>query len=93
MALAPFVLATVAATDCGSQLVGFSAKPGRSTLTAIERIRSGTPSRICGIGSERIVTWAVSGSRYRAALTTMSPRSKGPATAGVIIAIESGAPL
>src|SRR5207342_1982629 len=45
----------------GAQFVGFIAKSGRSKLTSSERSRSGTPSRICGIGSETVLTWAVRG--------------------------------
>ena len=44
------------------------------------------PWRIVGIGSETVVTWAVSGSIRRAFRTTTLPRSKGPATAGVTTA-------
>jgi len=75
------------------QLVGFRTNPGRSILATIERIRSGTPSTICGIGSVFTVTWAVLLSRKTAARTTTLPRSNGPATAGVMKTSDNGAPL
>ncbi len=58
-----------------SQLVGLSVKLGRSRLTSSERSRSGTPSRIWGIGSETVFTWAVTGSTEIAERTTTLPRS------------------
>ena len=52
-----------------------------------------TPPNTSGIGSETALIWAVSGLTLSATLTTTVPRSYGPATAGVMIASESGAPL
>src|SRR6476646_5807715 len=43
--------------------------------------------------SETAWLWAVSGSTLSATRTTTVPRSNGPATAGVIVTSESGAPL
>ena len=52
----------VAPTENGSQLVGLSAKPGRSSAILTKRVRSGIPSWIWGSGSETAVICAVSGS-------------------------------
>src|SRR4051794_7323357 len=60
VAPAPLAPAALATTDCGEQLVGLSAKSERSILAVIERIRSGMPSSICGIGSVLTETWALS---------------------------------
>src|SRR6201996_6674835 len=65
----------------------------RSTLTAIERTSSLTPPNTFGIGSDTALIWAVSGLTLSATRTTTVPRSNGPATAGVTMSIDSGAPL
>ncbi len=93
VATAPLAPPIVAVTAFGSQLVGLIENPGRSIRATIDWMRSGTPSKIWGIGSEWIVTWVDSGSISSAALTTIVPRSKGPATTGVISTAEIGAPL
>ena len=49
-------------TALGSQLVGLSVKSGLSRRIESERMSSGMPCRIVGIGSEMAVTWAVFGS-------------------------------
>ncbi len=93
LAVAPLELPIVALTAIGEQLVGLRVKLGRSIRAVSERSRSGTPSRISGSGSVLTVTWVVSGLTKVAALTTTLPRSKGPATAGVMKTKETGAPL
>ncbi len=67
--------------------------PPRSRSTLIVRMSSFTPPNTFGMSSESAVILAVSGSTLSATLTTTVPRSYGPATAGVMTAIESGAPL
>ena len=67
--------AIVASTENGSQFVGLSANPWRSSSIRIKRVRSGIPSRICGSGSETAVTWAVTGSTEIATRTATLPRS------------------
>ena len=52
-----------------------------------------TPPNTFGIGSETARTSAVSGLTLSAARTTTLPRSYGPATAGVMNTMLSGAPL
>jgi hypothetical protein len=49
LAVAPSEPPILEVTLIGSQLVGLRVKSGRSIRTAIERIRSGMPSRICGM--------------------------------------------
>ncbi len=60
-------------TEKLEQLVGLMVKFCLSMLTWIERIRIGTPPMICGTVSETAETWAVSGSTWRATLTTTTP--------------------
>ena len=60
-------------TRRAEQLVGLIVKFGLSMLTWIERIRIGMPPMICGTGSETAMTWAVSGSTWRATRTTTAP--------------------
>ena len=67
--------------------------PLRFRFRPIERMSSLTPPNTSGIASETALTWAVTGSTFSATRTTTVPRSNGPETAGVITAIESGAPL
>ncbi len=57
----------------GVQLVGLIVKSGRSMLTWIERSRIGTPPMMLGTVSETALTWAVSGSTWRATRTTTVP--------------------
>ena len=57
----------------GEQLVGLIVKFGLSMLTWIERIRIGMPPMIEGTVSETALTWAVSGSTWRATRTTTTP--------------------
>ncbi len=56
-----------------------------------DRISSGMPSRIVGIGSLTALICAVVELIYSATRTTTVPRSNGPAIAGVMIARLSGA--
>ena len=77
----------------GAQLVGFMVNSARSRLTTTERRSSGIPSRIEGSGSETARTWALTGVDVERMRITTLPRSNGPATAGVIAARLSGAPL
>ena len=55
------------------QLVGLIMKLGRSMLTWIERRRSGMPPMISGTVSESAMTWASSGSMWRATRMTTVP--------------------
>ena len=81
-------------TGVGSQLVGLRVKSGRSTSTrTVAQVERDALRGSSGKGSETTVTWAVSGLTRRAVRTTTVPRSKGPATAGMMTAMESGAPL
>jgi len=89
----PRVEISCPSTASGSQLVGLRVNSGRSRRTEAERMFSGMPSRISGSGSVTAVISAVVGSTCRATRTTTVPRSKGPETAGVTIAMLSGAPL
>ena len=82
----------MAATVCGAQLVGFSMKSGRSTVTPIVRMSSGTPSSIAGSGSLVTVSCAVCGSTATFARMITSPRSNGPASAGTTTLNPNGAP-
>jgi hypothetical protein len=91
-ALLPSTEVTAPVIVIGSQEVGLSVNWGRPICRVMERRSSGMPSRIWGNGSETAWIWVVVGSRCRATLTTTTPRSKGPATAGVITARERGAP-
>ena len=79
--------------DFGSQLVGLSVNSGRLRFTSICRTSSGSPWRMVGIGSDSAVIPEVSGSTRRAVLTATTPRSNGPAIAGVMISRLKGAPL
>ena len=60
-------------TEKGEQLVGLIMKLGLSMLTWIERIRIGMPPMIEGTVSESAMTWASSGSTWRATRTTTVP--------------------
>ncbi len=80
-------------TAVGLQEVGFKMNCGLPSSREIERTSKGIPSRIWGKGSLTAWILAVSGSTLRATLVVTTPRSKGPATAGVITTAESGAPL
>ncbi len=83
---------TVPATDDFLQLVPLSVNSLRFRFTTIWRMSSFTPPKTSGI-SALVETWPVSGLRFSGAWTTTLPRSNGPATAGVMTTIESGAPL
>ena len=72
--------------EVGSQLVPLRVKFGLSSFSFAERTSSGMPSRIVGSGSEVAVIWALLGSMWIATRVSTTPRSKGPATAGVTIA-------
>ena len=90
---APWSPVTVAVTENGSQLVGFSAKPCRSSSTWTERSRSGTPAMMRGSGSDTAVSVAVAGSTSTATRTATLPKSYGPDTAGTTTRRLTGAPL
>ena len=62
-------------------------------ITSTDLTSVGMPWRLVGIGSVLAEIWAVVGSMNSGARTTIVPRSKGPATAGVIVARLTGAPL
>ena len=84
---------SVPVTGLVLQLVGLCMNPLRSRSTSIARMSSLTPSNTFGITSEIAVICVVSGLTLSATLTTTVPMSYGPATAGVMTTIESGAPL
>jgi len=74
---------SVAEICCGEQFVGLSMNPGLLRLTLTVRTRSGTPSMICGRGSEVAVTAAVFGSMSITERTTTLPRLNALEVAGV----------
>ena len=80
-------------TALGSQEVGLIVKLGRPSSRLMLLTSRGMPSMIWGRGSLTAWILAVSGSTYRATLVVTTPRSKGPATAGVITTMLRGAPL
>jgi tetratricopeptide (TPR) repeat protein len=70
----------------GAHDVGLTMKFGRSSVRLTVLIRSGTPSRIVGNGSDTAVTCASLGSIRSDWRTTKVPRLYGPAIAGTTVA-------
>src|SRR4051794_4413792 len=83
--LAPWAPSRSAVTCCSAQLDALRMKPGRSSVSVSERMATGTPPMICGIG--RVLTVRPpSGRRTIAARIATVPRSTGPTLPGRAIA-------